>query len=80
MTKKSTTALVQGDTVLTTDVVGSDFGLPLVQPWVERKRQPTTPHERLVRNHCRVSGGTVVWFMDGTKSPPIHGRTAWLCP
>jgi hypothetical protein len=20
----------------------------------------------------------VVWFTDGTKTPPLHGRTSWL--
>jgi hypothetical protein len=31
-----------------------------------------------VRARCRSSGGVVVWFTDGTKTPPLHGRTSWI--
>lgn len=77
MGKKSTTSLVEGDAVLTTAPVRDDFGIPVVEP--ARKRQPAN-ERRVVRNHCRAQGGTVVWFADGTKAGPIHGRTAWLIP
>lgn len=75
---KSTTALEEGDQVLTTEEVGTDFGLPLVEPW--KSRRYLGAQTRIVRGHCKVSGGTVVWFEDGTKSRPIHGRTAWILP
>jgi hypothetical protein len=70
----STSNLPAGKPVLTTDVVGSDFGLPLVRP--TRTRQGS--HVRVVRSHCKAHGGVVVWFTDGTKTPPLHGRTAWI--
>jgi hypothetical protein len=31
-----------------------------------------------VRSRCRAHGGVVVWFTDGTKTPPLHGRTSWI--
>ncbi|MEX5718410.1 hypothetical protein [Geodermatophilus maliterrae] len=70
----STSHLPAGAPVLTTDVVGTDFGLPLVRP------SKTRPGSRVreVRSHCRAHGGVVVWFTDGTKTPPLHGRTAWI--
>jgi hypothetical protein len=60
--------------VLTSDVVGTDFGLPLVRP--VRGRAVSTV--RVVRSRCRAHGGVVVWFTDGTKTPPLHGRTSWI--
>ncbi len=76
---KGTTALEQGDVVLTTGESGTDFGLPLVQPW-RGPRLSGEPRQREVRGHLRVRGGTVIWFTDGTKSEPVHGRTAWVLP
>jgi len=32
----------------------------------------------VVRSRCKAHGGVVVWFTDGTKTPPLHGRTAWV--
>jgi hypothetical protein len=74
MTTVSTSKLVAGESVLTGDVVGTDFGLPLVRP------TKTGPGSlvRVVRARCRTSGGVVVWFTDGTKTPPLHGRTSWV--
>ena len=74
MTIVSTSKLPAGEPVLTTDVVGTDFGLPLVRP--TRNRQGS--QVRVVRSRCRAHGGVVVWFTDGTKTPPLHGRTAWI--
>jgi hypothetical protein len=69
-----TSHLPAGEPVLTTDVVGTDFGLPLVRP--TKRRQGS--RVRVVRSHCKAHGGVVVWFTDGTKTPPLHGRTTWL--
>ena len=69
-----TSHLPAGEPVLTTDVVGTDFGLPLVRP--TRTRQGS--RVRVVRSHCRAHGGVVVWFTDGTKTPPLNGRTVWI--
>lgn len=69
-----TSHLPAGEPVLTTDVVGTDFGLPLVRPTRVREGSRV----RVVRSHCRAHGGVVVWFTDGTKTPPLHGRTAWI--
>jgi len=74
MTTVATSRLPAGGPVLTTGVVGSDFGLPLVRP--ARTRQGS--QVRVVRSRCRAHGGVVVWFTDGTKTPPLHGRTAWI--
>ncbi len=74
MTTVPTSRLPAGEPVLTTDVVGTDFGLPLVRP--TRTRQGS--RVRVVRSHCKAHGGVVVWFTDGTKTPPLHGRTAWI--
>ena len=74
MTTVSTNNLPAGEPVLTTDVVGTDFGLPLVRP--TRTRQGS--RVRVVRSRCRAHGGVVVWFTDGTKTPPLHGRTTWI--
>ncbi len=74
MTTVSTSNLPAGEPVLTTDVVGSDFGLPLVRPAKPRQGGRV----RFVRSHCKAHGGVVVWFTDGTKTPPLHGRTAWV--
>ena len=70
----STSNLPAGEPVLTTDVVGTDFGLPLVRPTKTRQGSRV----RVVRSHCKAHGGVVVWFTDGTKTPPLHGRTAWI--
>ena len=74
MTTVSTSRLPAGEPVLTTDVVGTDFGLPLVRP--TRARQGG--QVRVVRSRCKAHGGVVVWFTDGTKTPPLHGRTSWI--
>ncbi len=74
MTTVSTSNLVAGESVLTGDVVGTDFGLPLVRP----TRTGHGGRVRVVRARCRTSGGVVVWFTDGTKTPPLHGRTSWI--
>lgn len=73
----NTTALTPGTRVLTTDPDGDDFGIPLVSPaqLTSRGRGAVV---REVRRRCRVQGGTVVWFTDGTKSHVAHGRTMWL--
>ncbi|MGY1650290.1 hypothetical protein [Geodermatophilus sp. SYSU D01119] len=73
MTTVPTNALAAGEAVLTGDVVGTDFGLPLVRP----SRTGRDGRVRVVRARCRTSGGVVVWFTDGTKTPPLHGRTGW---
>jgi hypothetical protein len=70
-----TVDLEPGAVVLTTAPVGTDFGLPLVAPWCRKRTQPV---QREVRSRHRAGGGQVVWFTDGTKSIPVHGRTAWL--
>ncbi|MGY1690700.1 hypothetical protein [Geodermatophilus sp. SYSU D01105] len=69
-----TSHLPAGEPVLTTEVVGTDFGLPLVRPAKARGGGRV----RVVRSHCRAHGGVVVWFTDGTKTPPLHGRTVWI--
>lgn len=74
MTTVSTINLAGGEPVLTSDVVGTDFGLPLVRPTKRRGGGRV----RIVRSRCRTHGGVVVWFTDGTKTPPIHGRTSWI--
>lgn len=74
MTTVSTNNLPAGEPVLTTDVVGTDFGLPLVRP----TRTTRGSQVRVVRSRCKAHGGVVVWFTDGTKTPPLHGRTAWI--
>ncbi len=74
MTTVSTSHLPAGEPVLTTDVVGTDFGLPLVRPIKTRRGSQV----RVVRSRCKAHGGVVVWFTDGTKTPPLHGRTAWI--
>ena len=70
----STCHLPAGGPVLTTDVVGTDFGLPLVRPTRTREGSRV----RVVRSRCKAHGGVVVWFTDGTKTPPLHGRTVWI--
>jgi hypothetical protein len=74
VTTVSTSNLAAGQPVLTSDVVGTDFGLPLVRP--ARPRQGS--RVRVVRSRCKAHGGVVVWFTDGTKTPPLHGRTSWI--
>jgi hypothetical protein len=73
-TTVSMSHLAAGQPVVTTDVVGTDFGLPLVRP--ARGRQGG--RVRIVRSRCKAHGGVVVWFTDGTKTPPLHGRTSWV--
>ncbi|MGY1786958.1 hypothetical protein [Geodermatophilus sp. SYSU D00698] len=74
MTTVPTSHLSAGEPVLTGDVIGTDFGLPLVRP-VKTARGGRV---RVVRSRCRAHGGVVVWFTDGTKTPPLHGRTGWI--
>ena len=74
MTTVPTSHLSAGEPVLTSDVVGTDFGLPLVRP--TRTRQGS--RVGVVRSRCRSRGGGVVWLTDGTKTPPLRGRTGWL--
>ncbi|WP_448628634.1 hypothetical protein [Geodermatophilus sp. URMC 64] len=74
MTTVATSNLSAGEPVLTSDVVGTDFGLPLVRPAKSRQGSRV----RVVRSRCRAHGGIVVWFTDGTKTPPLHGRTSWI--
>lgn len=62
-----------GTRVVTSDEIGTDFGLPLVEP---TRRQGG--FVRTVRSHLRESGGTVVRFTDGTKTRPLHGQTAFV--
>jgi hypothetical protein len=73
MTTVSTSNLAAGESVLTSDVIGTDFGLPLVRP----AKVGHGSRVRVVRSRCRAHGGVVVWFTDGTKTPPLHGRTSW---
>lgn len=63
-----------GQPVVTTDVVGTDFDLPLVEP----ARQLHGGFVRTVRSRLRKSGGTVVRFTDGTKTRPLNGHTVFL--
>jgi hypothetical protein len=74
MTTVSTSHLAAGQPVVTSDVVGTDFGLPLVRPAPPRQGGRV----RVVRSRCKAHGGVVVWFTDGTKTPPLHGRTSWI--
>jgi hypothetical protein len=74
MNTVSTSHLAGGESVLTGDVVGTDFGLPLVRP----TKTTQGGRVRVVCARCRSSGGVVVWFTDGTKTPPLHGRTSWI--
>jgi len=63
-----------GQPVVTTDVVGTDFALPLVEP----ARRLHGGFVRSVRSRLRESGGTVVRFTDGTKTRPLNGHTVFL--
>jgi hypothetical protein len=74
MTTVSTSHLPVGEPVLTSTVVGTDFGLPLVRPTKARHGSQV----RVVRSRCKAHGGVVVWFTDGTKTPPLNGRTVWI--
>ena len=76
----STMALVPGDVVLTRrHTVGDDFGIPLVVPSHGRpENRGGRAVPRTVRSRVRGAGGQVVRFTDGTKTPPIHGRTSWV--
>ena len=70
----ATSHLPAGEPVLTTGVVGSDSGLPRARP----TRTGEGSRVRVVRPHCKAHGGVVVWFTDGPKPPPLHGRTTWI--
>lgn len=67
----STTNLQPDDRIVTSEVVGTDFNIPLVEPTTRRLRG------RVVRTVKSVVGG-VVRFTDGTKSRKLHGRTCWV--
>lgn len=62
-----------GERVYTADLKETDFGLPLVRPTRGRVRATV----RTVRAAHRARGGMVVWFEDGTKTRPMHGRTVF---
>lgn len=62
-----------GTQVVTTDQVGTDFGLPLVEP--TRRRGGFV---RTVRSHLKENGGIVVRFTDGSKTRPLNGHTAFV--
>lgn len=66
-----TSHLQADDRIVTSEVVGEDFGLPLVEPTTRQVRK------REVRTVRSVVGG-VVRFTDGTKSRRLHGRTCWV--
>ena len=74
MTTVSTMHLPVGELVYTTAPVGSDFGLPIVKPALGVRGR----HIRQVRNAVKCQGGHVVWFTDGTKTPPLHGRAVFM--
>ena len=65
--------LQPGQVVWTSAVVGTDFGLPLVEP---TRGQDAVA--RTVRSHLRESGGTVVRFTDGHKTRPVRGSVVFL--
>jgi len=67
----STKHLQADDRVVTSTVVGEDFGIPLVEPTTRAVRAIEV---RTVRS---VVGG-VVRFTDGAKSRKLHGRTCWV--
>lgn len=77
--RTSTVELKPGAVVATTWPDGEDFGLPLVSPTraVERPGRKGVAW-REVRSTLHQAGGTVVRFTDGTKTRPLHGRTAWV--
>jgi hypothetical protein len=74
MSTVPTSRLPAGEPVLTTDVVGTDFGLPLVRPSKTRHGSRV----RVVRSHCRAHGGVLVPSVNHTTTPPLHGRTSWI--
>lgn len=77
--KLATCKLEPGTVVVTTAPDGDDFGIPLVSPTHALHRPGRRGAEqREVRGTCRTQGGVVVWFTDGTKSRPVHGRTTWM--
>lgn len=71
---EGTLVLKPGEHVYTTKVDGDDFGIDLVSPTRGTVHQVV----REVRSVVAANGGRVVRFTDGTKSRPVHGRTAWL--
>jgi len=68
---RATAHLEPGDHVVTSDVIGVDFDIPLVEPTTRALRK------RTVRTVKSVVGG-VVRFTDGTKTRRLHGRTVWV--
>lgn len=74
MATVATQHLPVGAVVYTTDVMGDDFGIPIVDP-NHRMRDRCV---RTVRNSVKCRGGHVVWFTDGTKTNPLHGRAVWV--
>lgn len=67
----STANLVPGQRVVTSEVDGEDFGIPLVEPTTRAVRN------RVVRV-VRGAHNRTVWFEDGTKTRKLHGRTSWV--
>src|SRR4051794_41905849 len=63
-----------GQPVVTTDVVGTDFALPLVEP-ARRLHGGVVPS---VLPRLRESGGTAVPFPDGSNNPPLDGDQRFL--
>ena len=57
--------------VTSTPLGRTDFGLPLVEPTSRTIRQ------REVRE-VRSKSNRRLWFTDGTKTDPLHGRTNWV--
>jgi len=69
--KLSYTQLEAGVEVITSEVDGDDFGLPLVSPTTREVRN------RVVRQVRGKNNGRV-WFTDGTKTRKMHGRTSFV--
>lgn len=74
MNTVNTAHLPTGALVYTTDIKGDDFGLPLVEPNLNFRHR----FVREVRNAVKTQGGHVVWFTDGTKTAPLHGKAVWV--
>jgi hypothetical protein len=70
-----TAHLEEGQWVFTGPPIGQDFAALQVAPPKGRRQERTV---RKVRSVIRSQGGLVVRFEDGTKTRPLHGRTAWL--
>ena len=69
--KVSYTHLEAGQQVVTSEIDGDDFGLPLVSPTTREVRN------RVVREVRGKNNGRV-WFTDGTKTRKMHGRTSFV--